>query len=166
MPDPLWITYAWADNNEGDFDHLVNDLDAVGVPAIYDKIALVPGRRLWEQIADQITTGELGGWAYLLTPNSVKSEACREELSYALDRALRARGEQFPLIGLLRGVPIEEVPPVLRVRLCVDLSSPDWIEQVRAGLEKPTASTTTHRNRKPPCNGPQSLSERWSTPRG
>ncbi len=136
MPDPAWITYAWLDNDEGDFDHLVNQLEAAGVPATYDKIALVPGQRLWDQISEQITEGQLAGWAYLLTPRSVRSEACREELAYALDRALRARSEQFPLIGLLHGVPIEDVPPALRVRLCVDLSSPAWVEEVRAGLER------------------------------
>jgi len=136
MPDRLWITYAWADNDEGDFDYLVNRLEKAGVPATYDKIALNPGQRLWEQIAEQITRGDLDGWAYLLTPNSVKSQACREELAYALDRTLSARGEGFPLIGLLHGVPIEEVPPALRVRLCVSLASPSWVEEVRAGLER------------------------------
>ncbi len=60
MPDPLWITYTWADNDEGDFDYLVNQLEDAGVPAIYDKIALVPGQRLWEQIAAQISTGRSG----------------------------------------------------------------------------------------------------------
>lgn len=136
MANRLWITYAWADNDEGDFDHLVNRLEAGRVPATYDKIALVPGQRLWEQIADQITDGNLAGWAYLITPRSIRSEACCEELAYALDRALRARGERFPLIGLLHGVSIEDVPAALRVRLCVDLSSPTWVEEVRAGLER------------------------------
>lgn len=134
MPDAIWITYAWADNDEGDFDYLVKQLEEGGLRATYDKIALVPGQRLWEQIGSQITSGDLGGWAYLLTPESVNSQACREELAYALDRALRAR-EGFPLIGLLHGVPIDEVPPALRVRLCVDLASPNWLEEVRAGLE-------------------------------
>ncbi len=138
MPDPLWITYAWTDNDEGHFDYLVNRLEEAGVPATYDKIALIPGQRLWEQIGEQITRGNLGGWAYLLTPNSVRRQACREELAYALDRALSARGEAFPLIGLMHGVPIAEVPPALRVRLCVDLAGPSWVEEVRAGLEKRT----------------------------
>ncbi len=44
MSDPLWLTYAWADNDEGDFDHLVNKLESAGVPATYDKIALIPGQ--------------------------------------------------------------------------------------------------------------------------
>lgn len=131
----LWITYAWTDDEEGDFSFLVQELAQVGVRVTYDKVALVPGRRLWEEIADRITTGPYDGWAYLLTPNSMESEACREELAYALDRALKLKGSDFPLIGLLHGVPIDEVPPALRVRLCVSLASPDWKEEIVAGLE-------------------------------
>jgi hypothetical protein len=130
----LWITYAWADNEEGDFDFLVTELGNAGVAAKYDKIALVPGRRLWEQIGAAISFDPLSGWAYLVTPNSLASQACREELSYALQRALEARDDEFPLIGLLQGVSIRDVPIALRVRLCVNLANPDWIEEVRAGV--------------------------------
>lgn len=129
----LWITYAWSDNDEGDFDYLVKELERAGVQASYDKVALVPGRRLWQQIADRILDAETQGWASLITPASLKSEACQEELAIALDRALRERGE-FPLIGLLHQVPAEEAPPALRVRLCVDLADPSWPAQVAAGL--------------------------------
>jgi hypothetical protein len=131
----LWITYAWADDSEGDFSYLVQQLRAQGVEATFDRVALIPGRRLWEQIGDKITAGELDGWAYLLTPNSVASQSCREELEYALNRALGAKAEGFPLIGLLHGVSIADLPPALKARLCVDLRSDDWIEKVKAGLE-------------------------------
>lgn len=132
--DPLWITYAWADNDEGDFDYLVQELDRAGIPALCDKIALIPGRRLWLQIADKISGGTLSGWAYLLTPASLQSTACREELTYALQRALETQGEEFPLIGLLHQVSMRDVPLALRVRLCVNLANPDWIEEIRAGV--------------------------------
>ena len=135
MTNPLWITYAWADNDEGDFDFLVQQLGNAGVPAKYDKIALIPGRKLWEQIAARISSDPLAGWAYLLTPASLASPACQEELAYALQRALENRGSEFPLIGLLHGVSIRDVPVPLRVRLCVNLRNPDWIEEVRAGVE-------------------------------
>jgi hypothetical protein len=131
----LWITYAWADDDEGDFSYLVQELEKSAVTARYDKIALVPGRHLWDQIATEITGGELDGWAYLITPASLESEACREELAYALDRALRSRGNAFPLIGLVHRVRFEDVPPALRVRLAVSLANPNWREEVRAGLE-------------------------------
>lgn len=133
--NPLWITYAWKDEEEGDFSYLVQELGDVGIAAVYDKVALIPGRRLWEQIASKITDSPLSGWAYLLTANSLDSEACREELAYALDRALKAKGSDFPLIGLLHGVRFEDVPPALRVRLCISLANPDWKEEVAAALE-------------------------------
>jgi hypothetical protein len=142
LPNPLWITYAWVDNTDSDFDYLVQQLESAGISARYDRVALIPGRRLWDQIADQIAKPDLSGWAYLLTPKSVLSEPCKEELAYALDRALRARGSDFPLIGLLHQIPISDVPAALRTRLCVSLNSPDWIEQVRAGLENRPPSRT------------------------
>jgi hypothetical protein len=132
MANPLWITYAWADNNDGDFDFLVQELGRAGVLARYDKIALIPGRKLWTQIADRISSDPLSGWAYLVTPSSLASLACQEELSYALQRALESHGEEFPLIGLLHNVSILDVPLSLQVRLCINLANPDWIEEVCA----------------------------------
>jgi len=132
-PKPLWISYAHADNASEDFAYLVQELGKAGVPALYDRITIVPGRRLWDQIAARITKGDLAGWAYLVTPKSIESKACQEELAYALDRALRE--PSFPLIGLVHGVPFSEIPAALRVRLAVDLRAPDWTEQVKAGVE-------------------------------
>jgi len=53
----------------------------------------------------------------------------------SLGRALESEGGDFPLIGLLHGVRIGDLPPPLKVRLCVDLANPDWAEEVKAGLE-------------------------------
>ena len=135
-PKPkVWITYAWVDNQEGDFTYLVQELNAFGVEAKYDRIVIIPGRDLWDQIAREITNGDIDGWAYLITPNSLASEPCREELAYALGRALSTRGRSFPLIGLLHGVRIQDIPPALKVRLCVSLANPNWKEEIKAGLE-------------------------------
>jgi hypothetical protein len=147
MADPLWITYAWGDNDDGDFDFLVQELRGAGIPAIYDKIALIPGRKLWAQIANRISSDPLSGWAYLITPTSLNSLACQEELSYALQRALESRGEEFPLIGLLHKVSIRDVPLSLRVRLCINLANPDWIEEVRAAvIGKPSRRVAPEQN--------------------
>jgi len=108
---------------------------------IYDRIALISGRRLWDQIANRISSPALAGWAYLLTPDSISSPACHEELSYALQRAIDTKSVDFPLVGLVHGVPIKEVPIALRVRLCVSLSDPDWVEEVRAGVAFPSDGT-------------------------
>lgn len=131
----VWITYAWVDDKEGDFSYLVQELKEIGVEATYDRIALVPGLRLWQQIGSRITEDPLTGWAYLVTPSSLESEACREELAYALYRALHTKTDDFPLLGLLHGVPVNELPPALRARLCVNLADPNWRDQVKAGLE-------------------------------
>jgi len=135
MENPLWLTYSWSDNDEGDFDYLVQELESSNIPTTYDKISLIPGRKLWEQISDKIENGLLSAWAYLITPNSLSSSACKEELAYALQRALETKGDEFPLIGLLHKVSIRDVPLALRIRLCVNLTNPDWIEEVRAGVE-------------------------------
>ncbi len=145
MPDQSTVsTYAWLDDDEGDFSYLVNELASVGIRARYDKIALVPGQRLWEQIGKEIIEGQYSAWAYLLTPTSVASEPCREELAYALYRALSDKGSEFPLIGLLHGVPIDDVPPPLKVRLCVNMANPSWREDVKAAVERrPPADANT-----------------------
>ncbi|MCH7578037.1 MAG: toll/interleukin-1 receptor domain-containing protein, partial [Chloroflexi bacterium] len=91
--DPLWITYAWKDDEGGDFSWLVQELEALGITVIYDKRALIPGRRLWGQIGRKITRSPLSGCAFLLTPNSLNREGCKEELEYAVSRALKAKGE-------------------------------------------------------------------------
>ena len=70
--------------------------------AEYDRIQLVPGQRLWEQIGERVTKGPFDGWAYLLTPSSLQSEPCREELAYATYRALTDKGAAFPLRARVR----------------------------------------------------------------
>jgi len=132
----LWITYAWEDNEGGNFDFLVQELEKAGINTNFDKVALVPGQRLWEKIAVRIEDPNLDGWAILLTKDSLESEACKEELAYALYRALNSKGEKFPMIGLIHQVPIDNVPASLRVRLMIDLRNPDWPQQILAGLKK------------------------------
>lgn len=131
----IWITYAWADNNDGDFEYLVAQLAEVGVEALYDRIRLIAGQRLWEQIESEIMDEDLDGWAILMTPASLASEPCREELAYAVDRALNAKKPTFPLIGLAQGVTKDDVPAAIRTRLYVSLRDPDWRERVKAALE-------------------------------
>jgi len=40
MGNRLWIAYAWADNVEGDFDYVVQELERVGLDARYDRVEL------------------------------------------------------------------------------------------------------------------------------
>ena len=132
----LWITYAWKDNEGGNFDFLVEELEKAGIDVTFDKVALIPGPRLWEQLAERIEGPTLHGWAILLTKASLASEPCKEEIAYALDRALRSKGEHFPLIGLVNQVQFSELPSAFRVRLAISLQNPDWVQEVMAGLRK------------------------------
>jgi hypothetical protein len=130
----LWVTYAFDNVKGGNFDFLVQELKNSGVDVTFDKVALVPGRPLWEQIADRIADPNLNGWAILLTKESLQSEACKEQLAYALDRTLNTKGRSFPLLGLIHRVTIQELPTALRVRSLVDLRDPQWTKHVLSGL--------------------------------
>jgi len=140
----IWITYTWKDNEKGNFDYIVQELKAIGIESRYDKIELIPGRHLWDQIGDKIINGPFSAWCYLITPESLKSKPCKEELAYALYRAMSDKNDDYPLIGLVHGVSISDIPPALKVCLCVNLADPNWKEQIKAGIEaKPPQSETT-----------------------
>jgi hypothetical protein len=145
----LWTTYAWKDNEEGNFDFLMQELNNFGIPTEYDKVAIIPGQRLWTQIADKINSADTTGWAYLITPNSLASEPCLEELYYALNRTLETKSKHFPIIGLVtNGVSFDDVPTALKIRLCVNLASPNWKDQIMAGLlMQPTKKIDTTQTR-------------------
>lgn len=131
----LWLTYAWIDDAEGDVDYLIQQLDSK-IDLHFDKRNLVPGRRLWNQIGGYITDpNQCDGWAFLVTKNSLQSNACLEELAYAIQRAIDTRADEFPIIGLLHNVDVSELPPALKVRLCIQMSSPDWVNHVISSLE-------------------------------
>lgn len=132
----LWITYAQENKVTGNFDYLAQELRGAGIDVIYKDIALKKGLLLWDQIAKSIEDKNLDGWAILLTRESLQSEFCREELAYALERALSSRGKNFPLLGLVHQVNTQDVPTALRVRGLVDLrlNIKDWTKQVKDAL--------------------------------
>jgi hypothetical protein len=103
------------------------------------------GRRLWDQIANFITNqSESDAWLFYATQNSLASEPCREELAYALDRALTSRGEGFPIIALFpSAVERSLIPASIRVRLFVFLADPDWKERIVAAVEGRPLSVTS-----------------------
>ena len=87
-------------HQDQDVDHVVGELKRVGLDVAFDRAHIIPGQRLWSQIDKGISDPQTDGWAILATENSLSSEPCLEELAYALDRALRTRGAEFPLIGI------------------------------------------------------------------
>lgn len=135
MPN-LWLTYAWKDNENQDIDFVVQRLQGQGVSVRLDRTQLLAGKRLWDQIADGINNPHLDGWAIYVTENSLRSEPCLEEIAYALDRALRTRGSNFPLIGIFPA-PIDNsiIPSALTTRLYVTLKDRDWPTRIFDSLD-------------------------------
>ena len=146
----LWLTYAWKDNEDQNLDYIVQELDKLDLTVKFDRRNLIQGQRLWDQIGAQISDHNLcEAWGILLTGNSLKSGPCMEELAYALDRAIEAKGEQFPMFALMtNSITSKDLPPSLKVRLCIPLINNDWKKQVEAAChQRPTGFT------------PQNLSE-------
>lgn len=89
----LWLTYAWKDNEDLNIDHVIGALKSDEMDVNYDRIQLVAGRRLWDQIDSAITDPtSCQGWAIYATRNSLESEPCQEELAYALDKNFTPKG--------------------------------------------------------------------------
>lgn len=65
MPN-LWLTYAWKDNENQDIDFVVQRLEGQGVSVRLDRTQLLAGKRLWDQIADEIDSPHLDGWAIIV----------------------------------------------------------------------------------------------------
>lgn len=132
----LFISYAHADNEQQDFDWVVQEIEKAGADVEYDDRVVIIGQRLWPQIEARILSPDTNGWGILLTPQSLQSQACIEELEYARLRALTQRDWQFPLIGMVHGIAAADVPPAIRARLYVSLKDPNWAERVVAGLNQ------------------------------
>lgn len=132
----LWLTYSWKDNTANDVDFMAQEIKTTGVNVKLDRWDLAAGKRLWEQIGAKISDPSVcQSWGIYATQDSLVSEPCKEELYYALDRAISSRGEAFPIIGIFPS-PIESslIPPAIRIRLYVSLTDPDWKERVRAAV--------------------------------
>ncbi len=131
------MTYAWKDNQEKDVDFLTQELQGAGLTVKLDRWNIGAGKRLWEQISNFITDPkESDAWVLVATTNSLQSEPCKEEFAYALDRALKARGAQYPVVGLFVG-PVDDglIPPAIKTRLFVSVTDPDWKERIVAAAE-------------------------------
>jgi len=133
----IWITYAWDDNTQCDVDFVAQELVRVGVHVNLDRWNIRAGRRLWEQIERFIQKEtESDAWMIYATQNSLGSEACKEEFSYALDRVFNGRGNNFPVIAVFPG-PVDNslLPAGNRAHLYVSLTDLEWKERVKAAAE-------------------------------
>lgn len=133
----VWITYSWDDNKSGDINFIAQELEQAGLNIKLDRWNIAAGKRLWDQIANFITSlNESDAWLLIATNNSLASEPCKEEFAYALDRALNGRGQDFPVIVLFLG-PVDNdlIPPSIRTRLFVSITDPDWKERIVSSAE-------------------------------
>lgn len=133
----IWITYAWQDNKQKDIDFIAQELGQEGISVKLDRWNIGAGIRLWEQIASFISDPkESDAWLFIATSASLQSEPCKEELAYALNRALDSRDKAFPVIALFLG-PVDPtlLPPSISTRLYVSITDPDWKERIRAAAE-------------------------------
>jgi hypothetical protein len=132
-----WLTYSWADNRDHDVDYIAQELTRAGLTVRLDRWDLQAGRRLWEQIGNFISDPcGVDAWIIYATANSLGSEKCKEELYYAVDRALATRTESFPVVALFQSVAeIDLLPPALKTRLNVSLEDPQWTERIVAAAE-------------------------------
>ncbi|MBJ7440550.1 MAG: toll/interleukin-1 receptor domain-containing protein [Sphingopyxis sp.] len=133
----LWLTYAWTDNDDRDVDYIIHELKAAGLDVHYDRAQLLAGQRVWQSIDFAMNDPTVDAWAIFLTKNSLCSEPCQEEIAYALDRALRQGRNSFPLIGIFPQ-PIDRslIPSAIATRLYVNLTAPDWKEQIIEGAAR------------------------------
>jgi hypothetical protein len=140
----VWITYAWDDNKNQDVDFVAHGLESAGVKVKLDRWNIHTGRRLWEQIEKFIQDKKQSdAWLMYATPNSLGSEACKEEYAYALNRDLHTRDGAFPVIALFpASVDTSLIPAGIRTRLYVSLTDPDWKERIVAAAEGRTPDVT------------------------
>jgi len=134
----VWLTYSWKDNNDGAVEFIAQELEKKGIVVRLDRWNITAGQRLWEQIERFISNkDECDAWIFYMTPNSIGSEACKEEFAIALDRAL-SRGESFPIIGLSDNTDNNIIPTQIRTRLYVSLNDENWKERILSSvLETP-----------------------------
>lgn len=131
----LWITYAWRDNDTEDIDYLIQKLKKHGLEVLYDRATLLAGKPLWDQLDHQIDGKNIDAWAIYVTRQSLESQPCREELSYALDAALHQDRMKFPLIGIFpEHIDSEFIPKAISTRLYVPLTSPTAIQDIVDGV--------------------------------
>lgn len=134
----IWLTYAWDDNVDSDVDFTAQELGRAGIEVKLDRWNITAGKRLWEQIESFIQdTSKSDGWLIYATQASLGSEKCKEEFYYALDRALKTRGGDFPVIALFpASVDNDLIPAGIKTRLFVSVTDPDWKERIVAAVEK------------------------------
>ncbi len=134
----VWITYSWLDNEDNDVEFIAQQIEGQGFKVRMDRWEISAGYRLWDQIDGFISKPEESdAWIFYATQNSLSSEPCKEEFTYALQRALSSRSKNFPLIGLFpSAVEKNLIPAGLSTRLYVSLEDRNWLERISASINE------------------------------
>ena len=134
----VWVTYAWADNEDEDVDFYLGRLQA-RLDVFFDRRTLAAGATTWEELGKAISDPEkCDAWIGIVSSSALASARWREESFYALDRALYR--EKFPLIFLVLGEKPRDLPERARIRLYVSITENDWVDKVVAGVEGEAAA--------------------------
>jgi len=131
----LWINYPYIDREERDFSFLVSQLRNANIEAAYDSFQLMSDKRLWERILPRLISIGFDGWLYVLTHQCFTRKNYTDELTTAIDQVLQHLGPEFPMIGLMHGIAMQNVPPALRMRPCLSLGDPEWKRQLSETLK-------------------------------
>ncbi|GAB2586692.1 toll/interleukin-1 receptor domain-containing protein [Spirosoma areae] len=137
MAKTLWITYSWEDNKSQEVEYIAQEIESKGIVVKIDRWNINAGKRLWEQIDKFIIDPiESDAWAIYATNNSLSSERCKEEIAYALNRALGSRGANFPLIGIFP-YQIDQalIPSAIKTRLYVSIEDEHWLERIVSAVK-------------------------------
>ena len=126
----LWITYPWSRNEERDFSYLLPQLKEANIDAVYESFQLQPGSQLGRTIVQRLLSDGFDSWVYILTHQCFTQRACMDELTAAIDHTLINMGTDFRMAGLMYGIAMQQVPPVLKVLPCISLGEPDWKKQL------------------------------------
>jgi hypothetical protein len=124
----IWLTYAWLDNTNLDVDFVRQEIIKAGAEVLLDRWEVAAGASLWQNIEAGIRDpNRSDAWAIYATEEALRRSAVREELDWALNRALISRSKHYPLIGIFPGpVPEIAIPAPIKVRRYVTLAEPAW----------------------------------------
>lgn len=147
----LWISYPWIRTEEADFNYLVPQLKDANIEAVYDSFQLQPDSRLGQKIVQRLISIGFDGWLYILTHQCFTRRSYTDELTEAIDQTLFHLGPDFPMAGLMYGIAMQQVPPVLRVLPCISLGDPNWKRQLSEILK----TDATHGRRRAVGNKPR-----------
>ena len=126
----LWITYPWSRCQERDFSFLLSQLKDANIDAVYESLQLQPNSQLGRKVVQRLLSDGFDGWAYILTHQCFTQRAFIDELTAAIDHTLINMGTDFRMAGLMYGIGVQHVPPVLRILPCISLGDPDWKKQL------------------------------------